>query len=92
MLLQDENSTMHIGNVLKDNNILYVAKSQTRPALIRAINAWLSNYCSKSDVDIDFQQLPPLDDWSKSKESTKGPGNWYIKFPNESFLIIIQYE
>ena len=78
---------VHIGQIKFNSEIRKVVVRGKQNHVMREINDWMFDHLYATGKPI--QQLPPLDDWSRS---TEDPSVWYLAFPDADWLITIQQE
>ena len=79
--------TLHHGGIRKDGKIVETFVKSRRQTLMYDINTWFFDYFYANELDI--QQLPPLDDWTRSVEDGTC---WSIKFPDTTWEVWIRHE
>lgn len=80
--------TVHLGGIVKDDQLIKTFAAPSRTELISELNDWLFDYCYANSKDI--QLLPPLDDWHQSEEDATF---WSIShFTKDQWTIWIRHE
>jgi hypothetical protein len=69
--------TVHSGTIKVGNETVASEVKANRHILLRELNNWLFDYSYANNLR-PFIQLPPLDEWTRSKED---PDYWYVDFP-----------
>ena len=71
---------VHIGGIDSPESTLQEFIAESRVAVMYKINVWLLDYCKK--VKDPIVQLPPLDDWTRSREDLS---KWTYDIPEMEF-------
>lgn len=79
--------TIHHGGIRRDGNIVQTFVKTSRQKLVYEINTWFLDFFYAQGDDI--QQLPPLDDWTRSSEDISC---WSIQFPDSTWEVWIRHE
>ena len=76
---------VHTGGIKVDDHIIFVTTSSSRQKIIYQLNTWLFDhlYANKENI----QQLPPMDDWTRSHEDLH---RWDLKFLDKWNIWITQ--
>lgn len=80
--------TVHLGGIDRNRESVCTVVKGNRAGLVKELNNWLFDYFYAQGQPI--QQLPPLDDWSKSTEDST---YYYVSsFPAMEWHIWIKSE
>jgi hypothetical protein len=78
---------LHQGGISRNGHIIKTFTKPSRQKLIYELNTWFFDYFYAGDLDV--QQLPPLDDWTRAVED---PLYWSIQFPDDTWSVWITQE
>ena len=74
---------VHEGAIVHKDKTLKTFVQSSKTKLLYDINCWFFDYLRANDMTID--QLPPLDDWVRSKED---PSYWSIELQDDWWVWI----
>jgi len=77
---------MHYGEITHNDKRVATAVAPTKQRVIYELNSWFFDYFYANDLTV--QQLPAIDDWSRSDEDVRCE---YVTFPAEGWLVSINY-
>lgn len=78
---------IHHGVIQHNGHIVKTLVESNRQKLIYELNTWFLDYCYANNLDIE--QLPPLDDWTRSDEDASC---WAVEFPDATWQVSIRHE
>lgn len=79
--------TVHVGGIVDASGTSETFVAPSRSRLIHNMNEWFMDYFWQHQQDI--KMLPPLDDWSHSKNDDTF---WSVKFPNDGWSVWMRTE